>query len=388
MKISLWKVVSVAIIVIFAFSTFANVHATATQLATPPSIHIGKAADCLAYDSGKGEIFVTDDSSSVSVISDSTNTVVATIAQLTNPCGVAYDSGKGEVFVICTGAYSGTPSTVAVISDSTNTVVANITVGNTGDLSYGIAYDSGKGEIFVVNSVDNTVSVISDSTNTVVATITVGNNPYSLVYDSGKGEILVTNEASSSVSVISDSNNQVVATITSSISAPEGIAYDPAKGEIFVADYDAGSFSVISDKNNAVTTINLETAGAFEGLGNPHIMGFDSGTGQAFLNCNYNAVNIISDKNNAVVASFAPTGSYTINGFAYDSGKGEMFIASEDNFAVYYLSDSSSPSASSTPSPSPTVPEFGGTALIMVVAAMVVATCAVAIKVGKRKQLR
>ena len=306
MKNNVWKAVSIAIILLFACSTFANVHATATQLATPPSIPMATYADFLAYDSGKGEIFVTD--------------------------------GSGT-------------NTVSVISDGTN-----------------------------------------GQANTVVATVTVQNAPSGLAYDSGKGEIFVANEESSSVSVISDTNNQVVATITSTISAPEGPAYDPAKGEIFVADYDAASFSVISDKNNAVTTIGLGIAGAVEGLGNPYNVCFDTGTGEAFVNCNNAAVNIISDKNNAVVASFPPINGANIlvTGFAYDSGKGEMFIGG--NNVVYYLSDSSSPSASATPSSStsasssPTIPEFGSATLVIVAAAaMVAATCAVAIKAKKRK---
>ena len=81
--------------------------------------------------------------------------------------GVAYDSGKGEIFVTHAGV-----NTVTVISDTTNAVVANITVGNTPE---DLAYDSHTGQIFVTNIVDGTVSVISDSTNTVVSTVTVGN---------------------------------------------------------------------------------------------------------------------------------------------------------------------------------------------------------------------
>ena len=72
-----------------------------------------------------------------------------------SPEGVAYDSGKGEIFVANCGS-----NTVSVISDSTNTVVATIPVG---DCPYNLAYDSGKGEVFVANFVDGTVSVISDS---------------------------------------------------------------------------------------------------------------------------------------------------------------------------------------------------------------------------------
>ena len=54
----------------------------------------------VAYDSTKGEIFVTDFfNNTVSVISDATNAIVATVGVGNNPVGVAYDSSKGEVFV-------------------------------------------------------------------------------------------------------------------------------------------------------------------------------------------------------------------------------------------------------------------------------------------------
>src|SRR2546428_8216545 len=54
----------------------------------------------VAYDSAKGEAFVTGiGSNTVTVISDATNAVVASIPVGTSPLGVAYDSGKGEVFV-------------------------------------------------------------------------------------------------------------------------------------------------------------------------------------------------------------------------------------------------------------------------------------------------
>jgi YVTN family beta-propeller protein len=159
---------------------------------------------------------------------------------------IAYDSVKGEIFTS-----SGTPNgegetpTVTVISDSTNTVVTTIQVGN---YPREAVYDSGMNEIFVANT-GGTVSVISDSTNSVVATITVGGYPYGLADDSAKGEVFVFNENDGTVSVISDSTNAVVATVTGvapSTINPISIAYDPSKGEIFVSD------SVISDTSNTI----------------------------------------------------------------------------------------------------------------------------------------
>ena len=80
-------------------------------------------------------------------------------------------------------------NSVSVISDATNAVVATVTVG----ISCRFAYDSGKGEVFVVNSGADTVSVINDVTNTVVATVNVGGNPQGITYDSAKSEVFVAN---------------------------------------------------------------------------------------------------------------------------------------------------------------------------------------------------
>ena len=116
--------------------------------------------------------------------------------------GVAYDSGKGEIFVA-----NQEGDTVSVISDSNNIVVATVNVGSS---PHGEAYDSGRGEIFVTNSANDTISVISDSTNTVSETVNVGTyafrvevgiDPLGVTYDPGKGEIFVANYASNMISV-------------------------------------------------------------------------------------------------------------------------------------------------------------------------------------------
>jgi DNA-binding beta-propeller fold protein YncE len=87
--------------------------------------------------------------------------VVATITlpKLSQPDAVAYDSGKGAIFVANPGT-STAAGNVSVISDSINAIIATVTVG-TGPNA--LAYDSGKAEVYVVNGGDGTVSVISDS---------------------------------------------------------------------------------------------------------------------------------------------------------------------------------------------------------------------------------
>src|SRR3989442_4275033 len=104
----------------------------------------------------------------VSVISDATNAVVASIAVGAYTVGVAYDSGKGEVFVAKQIIANQGSNTVTVISDATNAIVANIPVSSP---PYGVAYDSAKAEAFLTTSHSNTVTVISDSTNAIVTHI-------------------------------------------------------------------------------------------------------------------------------------------------------------------------------------------------------------------------
>jgi YVTN family beta-propeller protein len=290
-----------------------------TVVATVP---VGGITLGSAYDSVKGEIFVTDlDNSNVSVISDATNTVVATIPVGGSPYGVAYDSGKGEVFVTNSGSDS-----VSVISDATSKVVATVSVGVR---PYGVAYDSGTGEVFVTNGGASTVSVIADSNNTVVATITVGIHPYGIAFDSGKSELYVTNYNSNNVSVISDKKNSVVNTVSVGTS-PWGIACDSGMGEVFVANQGSDNVSVISDNNKKVVATIL-AGSSYYGVT------YDSGKNEVLFTDSYsNSASVISDSTNKVVATIT-LGTHPY-GVAYDSGKGEIFVTNRSSNNVSVIS--------------------------------------------------
>ena len=240
------SLVSIIFILILVLSAANIVHAVEVTATIPVNF-----AGPIVYDSGKGEIFVANwGSNTVSVISDNNNTVVATVPTGTNsvdqshPIGVAYDSAKGEIYVVNSYPYTSGSGTVSVISDSTNTVLASIPVG---DYPYYAAYDSGKGEIFVTNNEDYMVSVISDSTNTVVANVTLPYGSWGVAYDSAKGEIFVANQGGA-VFVISDSTNTFVATVTLGRNFDSHcVAYDAAKGEMFVTNNGNDMVSVLSD---------------------------------------------------------------------------------------------------------------------------------------------
>lgn len=291
------------------------------------SVPVGTFPVDAAYDAARGQVFVVNQGSgTVSVISDSTDTVVATVGVGSGPTGIAYDAAQAEVFVA--NYYS---STVSVISDTTDTVVATVAVGAG---PYGLAYDSTAGEVFVSNYASNNVSAISDSTDKVVSNIPVGVQPTALAYDGGKGEIFVTNYGGASpspgvISVISAATNTVVANVTVGAD-PSGATYDSAKGEVFVTDGLLGSVSVISDASNSVVTTiqGVDADGWF--------MTYDPSAGGVLTPRNCCTAGVLSDVSNSLV------GNYTVGnnpyGIAYDAGTNQMFTANSGSNNVSVVS--------------------------------------------------
>ena len=406
MKVKVWKILTLLLIAVFAFTTIKAVSATGTI--QPSSIISGVGGGYIVYDSGKNEIF-SQQSSGIAVVSDSDNSIITTINPgAENGYGheLVYDSGMGEIFESSGGQYDTVPPIVTIISDSNNSVLGNANLetslyGLT--LPLGLAYDSSKGEIFICDSgydattgyaYNGGVIVVSDSNNTAITKISIP-DAQEAVYDSSKGEIFVAS-SSGNVSVISDSTNAVVATVTAG-NYPYGMAYDSAKGEVFVFNEDSGTVSVISDSSNSV--VATITGIAVQNV-TPTSIAYDPAKGEIFAS---NA--IISDSTNTVIAGIPPY-SYPDNGgnvaqnlgdVAYDTGKGEMF-ASGLILGMGVFSDSSSPSTSpsttststttstSSAASTPKVPEFSSAALISVATAIVVVTiCTVALTTRRRK---
>jgi YVTN family beta-propeller protein len=292
----------------------------------------------LVYDSARGVVFATlyrdlAYGESVSVINDTTNTVTGMLDfGQTSLNNIAYDSGKGELFVTSPGgstqvnqgpivAESG--STIYAFSDTNGTAIANVDLGT---LPPGLVYNGNKAD---------------------------GPIPSSMAYDSGKGELFVTNYVnnytagklvSSTVSVVSDVTDDVVATVNiGGGDSPEGLAYDPAKGEVFVANSNGTTVSVISDATNSVVDrVRVEPLPAGNSSANGALgVAYDSATGDIFVANGWdylpNTVSVISDATNKVVATVDV--GYGPTGLAYDSGRGEVFVADEGANTVSVISD-------------------------------------------------
>lgn len=225
-------------------------------------IPVGNEPIGITYDSANGDLYVGNYlSGSVSVISGSSNTVIATIGVGTNPRYPVLDNANGDLYVPNAGS-----GNVSVISGATNSVVATVTPTGT---PIGGAYDPSNGDIYLGNAGGNNVSVISGATNKVVVSsiaLPSGAGPWSLGYDPLNGDIYVGDTLISEVTVISGASNTVVTSISVG-SNPRDILADPANGDVYVAQYlTPGVVSVISGATQAMVGPGVSVSGTAFGL--------------------------------------------------------------------------------------------------------------------------
>jgi YVTN family beta-propeller protein len=223
-------------------------------------------------DPANGELLVSLESQNTVVII-SGETVVATL-----PVGVAgsdpltpvFDSQNADIYVPTDAS-----GFVSVISGATNTVVANVTVG-TGIV--GAAFDPMNGDIYLTNCClgPGSVLIIAGETNALVGNITLdfptcplsprpltvfvpctNDGPSLPVFDQANGDIYVSNGGGDTVSVISGATNSLVPNVVVG-GGPATPTIDPANGDIYVPNYYGSSVSVISGATNAlVATIKV-----------------------------------------------------------------------------------------------------------------------------------
>ena len=247
-------------VIVISSATYSAIAAITTNVS--PSNEISAAL----FDPGNGNIYVPG-ASSVSVISGSTNAVIATIGVGNAPGTPILDSSNGNIYV---SNYNS--SSVSVISPITDGILSTISVGS---LPGTPTFDSLNGNIYVLDYGSGTVSTISGASNVVIATITIGNPPEPSqgngppiwfgppVFNAANGNIYVPNFNTATVSVISGNSNSVVGTIDVGAGPVAGV-FDPSNSNVYVSNSNfgqsPGSISVIatpatiSVTNSTVTT--------------------------------------------------------------------------------------------------------------------------------------
>lgn len=205
----------------------------------------GGAAIGATFDPTNGDVYILVQSSAVDVVNGSTNAIVATVplGSYGAGWGAAFDPMGDDVYVAqgCNFYTATCSSNVSVVSGSTNRLVANVTVGTEPS---GMAYDPANGAIYVADEGANNVSVISTISNLVTATIPAGSGPDGVAYDPANGDLYVTDLGTNNVTVISGATNTVVAILPVGIS-PTNIVYDPGNEQVYVADYGSAALTVI-----------------------------------------------------------------------------------------------------------------------------------------------
>ncbi len=260
--------------------------------------------------------------------------LTTTIATKVTPVGVVYDPATHEIFV--SNYDSGD---IQVISDSTNQQVADITaLTQYAGAPFNLAYDSVKGEIWVADATG--AYAISDTTNQIVANVSDTNGLEQATFDPNTGQVFM--YYNGAIAVISDSSNAIIANITQNVS---GIVDDSSKSEIFAAQSggSGGSRSdlVISANTNAVTT-------TIPVSGSPYYIAYDSGKGEIFVagsvfdsntgSDSYN-IQVISDSTNKVVATIDLPTSANLGAMAYNPNKGEIYM--NNGASISIISDTS-----------------------------------------------
>jgi len=291
----------------------------------PPDaqVEVGYVPWGVAFDSGTGEVFVANfGSSNVSVISDVTDKVVATIPVGYQPSGIAYDPMRGELFVADYGS-----GAVSVISDATDLVVATIPVG---EAPWDVAYDPLMAEVFVTNLDSSNVSVISDVSLKVVASIDVGVGPSGIAFDAIHNNLYVANEGTNNVSVISGETDLIVATIDVGYE-PLGVAVTPL-GQAFVTDFGSDQVTVIETEGDTVT--------GFIPVGyEPEGIAYEPEYGNLYVT-EYGGTNLtVIQASTATVVGSIAIGVEFGSQIAYDSSTEQFFVSLEASQNVTIVND-------------------------------------------------
>jgi YVTN family beta-propeller protein len=221
--------------------------ATGAQTEIPVANPVNSFAEGIGVDIDTGNIYVTDEGApdhgtTISVISQQTDSVTDAINDPREAEAVAVNPGTGTVYVSNLWTGDIIEGSVWVIREKTNKVIA--TIPSVGDAPFTMTVDPVSGKLFAANYFQHSVAVINTRSDTVTGQINTGSgNPDYLAADPVNGMVYVNDFDSGNVWVISEKTSSVVATIPVP-DAAGGIDVDPGRALVY-ASSDVGSTAVI-----------------------------------------------------------------------------------------------------------------------------------------------
>jgi YVTN family beta-propeller protein len=195
--------------------------------------------------------------SGLTVVSTSTDKVIATLPLRGDPAKIAF-SPSG------TRAYVTTSEGLWVYDTATRKAVGEVRgLGH----PHGVAVSPNGKAVYVTNTVHGLLDVISTRTDRVTATVKVGELPWQVIASAHGNTVYVANPDSDSVSVIATSTNRVRKIIRLR-GGPDTLGLTPNGSELWVGQSTAGWVTVLDTSNDAVVgTINLGDEGPQSGDG-------------------------------------------------------------------------------------------------------------------------
>ena len=270
-------------------------------------ITVSGGAGSSVFDTATDDLYVPDSTSdAVSVVSASTDSVVATVLVGTAPVATTADADNGEIYVANSGS-----DTVSVFNPATGTITATLTVGTE---PTALAYDASNGDVYVANEGSASVTVIRGTTNVVLSTIPVGTDPSQVLVDPGNGEVYTANTGSNNLSVIDGATNHVLQSV-SIVGNPQGLAYDAASGIVYVSN---------GLTNNVTLVLPGNVVGANVSVGSdPMGLAFDTANGDLYVTDSGAAELSVVSGSTVVATIGAPAGPESAT---YDPLNGDLFV--------------------------------------------------------------
>ena len=216
----------------------------------------------VAFDPNNRMVYVSTGNGfppAIDVISDSSNTIVATIHfPEQNPSVLVFDNSYSNLYAYA----SGYGDLIYVINPATNQITGNISTGTSGVFG-GAIFDPNNQDLYVAGGSTNSVLVISTAIDKVVQTFSIQGNPSFVTYDPTNGyvyvetqNIIVGSEYSNTVTVINGLGNTIVSTVQLQEANGGGICYVSGTGNVYALTTGPSSavISVISGQTNSLSS--------------------------------------------------------------------------------------------------------------------------------------
>ncbi|MDE1820857.1 MAG: hypothetical protein KGJ23_12580 [Euryarchaeota archaeon] len=191
----------------------------------------------IEYDPVNHNIYTTN-TTTVSIVNTTAHQAVVnlTVSSWRYPInGLGIDPVSGDIFVLHQSW-----DNVTVISGTSNRVVANLPVGTYAGKP---AFNATSGDAFIPNSGSKNVTIISDSLLSVMATVSVGSAPGAAIYNPWDGDIYLSDVTSYSVSILSGATGRVLQNLSTNPSCagvpncgnPGALVADPTTGDVYAS---------------------------------------------------------------------------------------------------------------------------------------------------------